>query len=370
VVTRVELLEAIFATMPGAVIVVGETGAIEVANRAALQMLGYSEAQLIGTPIARIVRTVGTTQRAEAIWCAHDGERIPVLHSSAPLGERRTVYAAIDLRGRKQLEHELRKAHKLESVGRLAAGVAHEINTPLQYVSDSIHFLRDAMHDLASVVERAPGSDEVDVAYLLANMPRAFQRSFDGLGRVTAIVRSMKELSDTSSEMTLVDLNAAITTTLTLAVPEYKYVAEVVTELGELPLVTCVGSDVQQAILNIVINAAHAIAEVVRGSDTKGRITVRTSLDGAYAVIAIRDTGCGIPENIRGSIFDPFFTTKDIGRGTGQGLSVAWATIVDRHAGEIAVASEVGVGSTFTIRLPIATGSFASTWSLLDARNV
>jgi PAS domain S-box-containing protein len=280
----------------------------------------------------------------------------------------------LDITEQKKLEAGLHQSQKLESIGRLAAGVAHEINTPVQFVSDSVHFVRDAMTDLSGLVEQyqkvvrsaingqasADEAQEVlaaeeraDLEYLMENVPRALTRSLDGLDRVATIVRSMKEFAHPDQkEMASIDLNEAVQSTLVIARNEYKYVADVAADFGHLPLVTCHGGDVNQAILNIIVNAAHAIGDVVKGTDARGRITVRTMLDGENAVIAIGDTGGGIPEAIHGRLFDPFFTTKEVGRGTGQGLAIARSVIVETHGGELTFETEVGRGTTFFIRLP------------------
>ena len=282
---------------------------------------------------------------------------------------------SFDVTRQKRLEVELSQAQKLESVGRLAAGVAHEINTPVQFVSDSIHFVRDATKDLAGLIGqyqavcRAIGAEEsavalvdavaeaereVDLPYLLENLPPAVERSLEGLERVAVIVRSMKEFAHPDQkDMTPVDLNRAIESTLTIARTEYKYVADVETQFQPLPLVSCHAGDVNQAVLNIIVNAAHAIGDKVRGTRNRGLITVRTRLDGASVVIAISDTGGGIPENIRNNVFDPFFTTKAVGKGTGQGLAIARSVICDKHGGQLTFETEVGRGTTFELRFPV-----------------
>ncbi len=280
-----------------------------------------------------------------------------------------------DVTERRQIEFELHQAQKLESVGRLAAGIAHEINTPIQFVNDSIHFVRDAVRDLSGLIDKmrvvrdsvlsgAPSAsaakeavaaeEDADLPYLVENLPKALDRSLDGLDRVATIVRSMKEFAyPDQKEMASVDLNQAIRSTLTIARNEYKYVADLEADLGEIPSVTCLAGDVNQAVLNIVVNAAHAIGDVVKGTDRKGRITVRTRVDGDFVVISIQDTGTGIPEGIRDRIFDPFFTTKEVGRGTGQGLAIARSVVVEKHGGELTFQSELGKGTTFFIRLPV-----------------
>ena len=185
-------------------------------------------------------------------------------------------------------------------------------------------------------------------------MPKAIHRALDGLDRVATIVRSMKSFAHPdSTEMTTVDLNAAIESTLIIARTEYKYVADVETELGVLPPVHCFAGDINQVVLNIVVNAAHAIGDVVKGTENRGKITVRTKRDGEHVVVTIADTGTGIPDAIREKIFDPVFTTKEVGKGTGQGLAIARGVVVDKHGGTIAVESETGKGTTFHLRLPI-----------------
>jgi PAS domain S-box-containing protein len=266
----------------------------------------------------------------------------------------------IDISKQTKLEGELRQAQKLESVGKLAAGVAHEINTPVQFVSDSVHFVKGACDDMFALLDRYERNDEpaafaarIDLPYLNEQVPRALEMVLEGLGRVTGIVRSMKEFAyPHTAEMVSVDLNQAIRSTLTIARGEYKYVAELETELQELPSVRCHIGDINQVVLNLVVNAAHAIAD--RKLEDRGRISVRTHQDGDDVIIAVEDTGGGIPEHLHERIYDPFFTTKAVGSGTGQGLSIARTIIVDRHHGELWFDSRAGVGTTFFIRLPIA----------------
>jgi signal transduction histidine kinase len=288
--------------------------------------------------------------------------------------EQRTAELYVEMERRTKVELELRQAQKLESVGRLAAGVAHEINTPIQFVSDSVQFSSDAVTDLfkvldaqRAVVERVLASDPgdptataavavfeaADLAYLSGELPLALDRALDGINRVAVIVRSMKVFAHPNSQLADVDLNTAIASTLTIARNEYKYVADLEATYGDLPPVSCHGGEINQAVLNILLNSAHAVADVVAASGTRGRITVRTSRDRDAAVIAIADTGGGIPDSIRDQIFDPFFTTKSVGRGTGQGLAIARSVIVDKHRGSLTFQTEPGVGTTFFLRIPI-----------------
>ena len=186
-------------------------------------------------------------------------------------------------------------------------------------------------------------------------MPPALDRVVDGLSRIAEIVRSMKEFSHVDQrEMSRVDLNRAINSTLIIARSEYKYVAEVKTDFQELPLVTCHGGQVNQVVLNLVVNAAHAIADKNKATGTPepGVITVKTRVEDGFAVISIGDTGGGIPEAIRTRIFEPFFTTKEVGRGTGQGLSIAH-NVIKAHGGKLDFVTELGRGTTFSVRLPL-----------------
>jgi PAS domain S-box-containing protein len=271
------------------------------------------------------------------------------------------IGVGFDITDRKIAEQRLAAGEHLESIGRLAAGVAHEINTPIQYLNDSVYFIRDAMQDLlahnaklAAALPQPPEADE-DIEDIKRELPPALDRVVDGLARIAEIVRSMKEFSHVDQrEMSRVDLNRAINSTLIIARSEYKYVAEVQTDFADLPLVTCHGGQINQVVLNLVVNAAHAIADLNKGkaSPEKGLITVTSRIEDGYAVISISDTGGGIPEAIRKRIFEPFFTTKEVGRGTGQGLSIAH-NVIKAHGGELDFVTELGKGTTFNVRLPL-----------------
>jgi len=280
-----------------------------------------------------------------------------------------------EMQERERMVIELQLAQKLESVGRLAAGIAHEINTPIQYVGDSVHFLRSAFDDLdklfecsneamallpdtaertAYQLEVAEAARKYDLDYLRVEVPRAFTRTFDGVERVTNIVKAMKEFAHPDArEQSPVDLVHALQTTLLVASNEYKYVARVQTEFEDLPFVVCNVGELNQVFLNLIVNAAHAIKDSGKDVET-GQITIRAAQDGEQAVICVGDNGCGVPEENLSKLYDPFFTTKEVGRGTGQGLAISHSIVVDKHGGEISVASEVGVGTQFTVRLPIA----------------
>jgi signal transduction histidine kinase len=210
----------------------------------------------------------------------------------------------------------------------------------------------DLQQAIASALE---AEEDADLPYLRNSIPKAFERCVDGLERIATIVRSMKEFAHPSQrEMAPVDLNRAVQNTVTIARNEYKYVAQLETDFGEIPPVTCHIHDINQVVLNLIVNAAHAIGDVVKDSGNKGTIAVRTAHEGDYAVISVRDTGTGIAEAVAHRIFEPFFTTKEVGKGTGQGLALAWAAIRDKHGGDLTFETKVGEGTTFFIRLPIA----------------
>jgi PAS domain S-box-containing protein len=264
---------------------------------------------------------------------------------------------------RDRLALELRMAQKLEAVGRLASGVAHEINTPMQYVSDNVTFLSESVDDLARVIsayraDRERGdtvSAEVEADYLLTELPKAMQRARDGLKRVTDIVRAMKEFSHPNTEArSSADINKAIETTLQVARSEYKHLAVIELSLEPLPLVPCNVGELNQVFLNLLVNAAHAIE--ASGKDvSNGRIRIATRHAGPEVNISFEDNGCGIkPENLE-KIFDPFFTTKEVGKGTGQGLAISHSIVVDRHGGKLDVRSVVGAGTRFTIHVPVTS---------------
>jgi two-component system NtrC family sensor kinase len=270
------------------------------------------------------------------------------------------VGTGYDITERKATEERLASIDRHESIGRLAAGVAHEINTPIQYLSDSVCFVREGVQELLEYIDtlRAgmpqPAPVDENVEELRKDLPPALSRMAEGLARIAEIVRSMKDFSRADQEaISEVDLNAAIRSTLVVARSEYKTVADVETQFGDLPKIICHGGQINQVILNLVVNAAHAIADVVRNTHQRGKITVRTRADDDGVVVEIEDTGSGIPENIRGRIFDPFFTTKEVGRGSGQGLTISRNVIVKGHKGRLDFTTEVGKGSTFVVHLPL-----------------
>ncbi|MBI1752591.1 MAG: PAS domain S-box protein [Acidobacteria bacterium] len=283
-------------------------------------------------------------------------------------------------RERAQVEIQLRHSQKLEAIGQLAAGIAHEINTPTQYIGDNTAFLRDAFKQTVGMVRtleshlqsiRAGGGaaaaeatkalsalEEGDLGYLEEEIPKAIQESLEGVGRVTSIVGAMKDFSRPSGEtLSHNDLHKAIESTIAVSRGEWKAVAEVETEFApNLPLVPCFPGEINQVILNLIVNAAHAIKgrEGKGGASQPGRIRIGTRIAGPEVEISVSDNGTGIPPEIQGRIFDPFFTTKPVGMGSGQGLSIVHGVITEKHKGRIELESALGVGTTFRIFLPLA----------------
>lgn len=272
---------------------------------------------------------------------------------------------------------ELVQARKLEAIGQLAAGVAHEINTPIQFVADNTRFTGDSIDDLLSVVAAAESLadtlsscsqlpptvldaveryrstiEDADVDYLREELPLAIEQTIEGTQRVSEIVRALKDFAHPANDRaTAVDLNRAIESTIAVSKNEWKTVAEVRFDPDPtLPAVTALAGPLQQAVLILLVNAAQAIA----GSRASGmgRIELATAHDDQWVSITVTDDGPGVPVEIRDRIFEPFFTTKAVGEGSGQGLSVAHGIIVKRHGGQLTFQSQLGKGTTFTIQIP------------------
>jgi len=382
-----------------------DTGKIEYANRGALILTGYSSGELLSMSMADIIpdadrhrfeQITSSLHRHADQSCTHttshrckDGSVIPVeiFLQYVEQESGRAIFVAIthDIRKRiaeeqekEQLQARLLHTQKLESVGQLAAGIAHEINTPVQYVGTNVEFLDDAFTDVRMLInnflalldelegsEPVPATtrtcrsvlDEIDWPYLEEEIPAAIAQSKDGIARVTSIVRAMKEFSHPGTrEKAPVDLNRLLETTITIARNEWKYVAEMETDFAaDLPHVPCLSDEMGQVFLNLIINAAHAIAEKIgeRPEGEKGSICITTRMHTDLVEIRITDNGTGIPEEIQKRIFDPFFTTKEVGRGTGQGLAIARDVIVNKHCGSVDLESVPGTGTTFIIRLPL-----------------
>ncbi|WP_245589232.1 ATP-binding protein [Chitinimonas koreensis] len=273
--------------------------------------------------------------------------------------EEKTEHQARLIERLEAAQNQLIQAEKLASIGQLAAGVAHEINNPIGFVNSNLGALQDYTAKLFGALDAYRALDAVtaeqhreiverfDLAYLGEDLPVLLQESSEGIERVKKIVQDLKDFSHVDSgEWVAVDLNRSIDSTLNIVRNEIKYKAEVERDYAELPRIKVLGSQLNQVVLNLLVNAAHAIEKF-------GRIVVRTRRDADNVYIEIRDDGCGIPAENLTRIFDPFFTTKPVGTGTGLGLSLAFG-IMKRMHGDISVDSEVGRGSCFTLRIPIA----------------
>ena len=368
-------------------------------NAAAQEIFGIEATTVLGRPITDcgiawsepavvrgLLESPNITTRLDALAFTDSGGRrrlvgltITTMHRGSEDYDGFVVLGA-EVTARRILEQQLRQAQKLESVGQLAAGIAHEINTPMQYVGDNVRFLQDSCNSLSDLFEsvlrlcrgngREIGSSEqaslaeaivqaaerADLAYLYEEMPKAIQQSLDGVQHVSRIVKAMKDFSHPGTDAKVaVDLNRAIETTLTVARNELKYVADTHTELDSaLPLVPCLPGEINQVLLNLLVNAAHAVRDALGAREhERGLITISTTGIGDAVEIRVSDTGTGIPEEVRSRIFEPFFTTKGVGRGTGQGLALAHTVIVKKHGGQIWFETEVGKGTTFIVRLPL-----------------
>ncbi len=257
-------------------------------------------------------------------------------------------------------QQQLLQSEKLAAIGQLAAGVAHEINNPVGFVTSNLGTLKGYVGRLLELIdayeraqpatlpaETAAVRARIDLDFLREDIPALLDESAEGLQRVTRIVQDLKDFSRVDNvERQSADLNAALESTLNVVWNELKYKAEVVRELGEIPEIECVPAQINQVFMNLMVNAAQAIPQ-------RGRITLRSGTDGDYVWFEIEDTGCGMPEEVRKRIFEPFFTTKPVGKGTGLGLSISYDIIVKKHGGRLDVTSTPGRGTTFRISLPL-----------------
>ena len=383
-----EFQEKVFASMASALLVLDPQGRITQANQMAAQLLGHESVDaLIGLDFSTLASFPDSCQEApylcenqEIEITTQQGEVLPCHFSGSAMkdaDDQLEAYVCVwlDLSDKRQMEIELRHAQKLESLGQMAAGVAHEINTPIQFVGDSLSFLQEAFQDLRELLHRYQESkgtwgqdeamaelaasletaeEETDIEFIDEEAPGAFERATNGLARVATIVKALKSFSHPGSEeVSPNDLNEVIRTTLTLANNEVKYVAELETDLADMPEVPCHPGDMGQVFLNLIVNAAHAVGDKIEATGGIGKLRISSRVEGDNAVYEVQDNGGGIPEDIRERIFDPFFTTKEVGRGTGQGLAISRRIVVEKHQGRLEVETESGVGTTFRITLPL-----------------
>jgi PAS domain S-box-containing protein len=374
-------------------IVVQSSKHVVYANRAALDCLGYGEpGELVGRPLNELLDLeslatllpnlrklgpdddqlfIGELKFLTRSRATIDAE---VYHSAIEFGAgSATMIDFRDVTQTKRLEHELRQAQKLESIGRLAAGIAHEINTPIQYVGNNAHYLNEMVSDVLGLLDRsrdelralraqrdgaraleelAAEEEQADLDYMRREGPRSVAAILEGVSRVSRIVAAMKSFSHPGSDQaTPMNVNQMVADTLVVASYELKNTAIVTTELAELPPVPGYPADLNQALLNLVVNAAHAIADR-REAGEPGAIRISTRAEDGHVAISVADNGCGMPPHVQARLFEPFFTTKEVGRGTGQGLVLARA-VAQKHGGTIDFESAVGRGTTFVLRLPV-----------------
>ena len=397
----------ILETVADAIVTLDEFAIVETFNRAAEEMFGYRAAEIIGQSVLDLIpcadrqhhaeifsryRNTGQATsiagRQELPGLRKDGTVFPLeitVCEGRAANHRWFTSIARDLTRQKQIEAQMLQSQKMEAIGHLAAGVAHEINTPIQYVGDNLYFMQDAfdqlnrvcttceslLDDLASgqlsderlaAAEAQIKNGEMD--FLRAEIPQALEHSREGVARVAKIVSAMRDFSHPGSEQkVLADINRAIENTITIASNEWKYIADLVTDLDpRLSAIACLPNELNQMFLNLIVNAAHSIAEVADNHPgQKGKIVVSTRQDDDFVEIRVSDSGTGIPETIRAKIFDPFFTTKEVGRGTGQGLAIAHSVVCDKHGGSITFETSEGHGTTFIVRLPVAAAAGTNT---------
>jgi len=400
---RGELVKLLVDSAPGAMYGMDADGKCTFCNPAGLRLLGYDDprevlgrnshalfhhTRLDGTPYPQedcpvfcSFHSGRDAHVADELFWRKDGTGFHVEYTSRQIRRNSkligTVVSFEDITDRKRLELELRLSQKLEAVGRIAAGIAHEINTPIQFVGDNTRFLQNSFQHVLQLMHKYQQLQEVatrgqippeflrellalrekaDWDFVEQEIPRAMAQMLEGLARVSSIVRGMKEFShvDRTSEKAPSDINRALQSTLVVSSNEIKYVAEVETRFGELPPVICHLADLNQVFLNLLVNAANAVEDVVRGTNGKGKIIVATRVDGDLVEVSVADNGTGIPAEVQDKIFDPFFTTKSVGKGTGQGLALARAIVVEKHGGTLTFETQPGKGTTFFVRLPFS----------------
>ncbi|MCG8123041.1 MAG: ATP-binding protein, partial [Candidatus Thiodiazotropha taylori] len=388
-------------------VVLDNGGVVKYTNPESARLIGWTEDEMLGKQFSQIVygekkppkeKTVKTividTLKDGVIRADNDdlfthksGHQIDIVFSVSPMlqseDEKRVVLTFSDISERKRadrermdLERQLNQTHKMEAVGQLAGGIAHEINTPIQYIGDNLKFIKESQQDmqnllqdyaeLSSKAKQQPELhaelekidetiEEIDLEYLTEETTNAIDQSITGASQVARIVLAMKEFAHPGGkDMALADLNRIVSNAVAVCKNEWKYVADTQLQLSDnLPDVKCLAGEVSQVVLNIIVNAAHAIEAAKR--EEKGTITITTELKDEKVEIRVSDTGTGIPEEAQAYVFNPFFTTKDVGRGTGQGLAIAQDIIVGKHQGELLFETEQGVGTTFIIRLPLTS---------------
>ncbi|MES9940822.1 MAG: ATP-binding protein [Candidatus Thiodiazotropha sp. 6PLUC2] len=401
-----QFLSDVTKSMSEGFVVLDEQGRVKFSNPESEWLLGWNTQEMEGSLFSKMVYSDKTPDPDNSVESAinltladgiirsgyddtffhKEGRAVDIAYSVSPLIREKEEIGVVvtfnDISERKKadeqrrhLERELNQTHKMEAVGQLAGGIAHEINTPIQYIGDNLRFLKESHEDidrllnaylklmqkatdhpdLKAEVENAKEIiEEIDLDYLGEETSNAIQQSISGSAQVADIVLAMKEFAHPGSkEMVATDLNRIIGNAVAVCKNEWKYVAETNLKLSDdLPNIECLAGEISQVILNMIVNASHAIEAAKR--EQKGVISITSNLDGNHAEVRISDTGTGIPKEAQDHVFNPFFTTKDVGRGTGQGLAIAQDIVVGKHQGELYFETEEGVGTTFIMRLPLS----------------
>jgi len=388
-------LEAITSSLFDGVLLIDGQGHVTFANPAARQLLGGDEhgtpqlddlirlvvdGKVVSFEAAVVGQAIALHQPFaddDAIFQTAAGTRVSVSYAVAPIREHRELDGVVisfrSIEALKIAQREAEQASRLASVGQLAAGIAHEINTPIQYVSDNLRFILKSLGHVSTIFEhvhdllhskRLTPEDEhntktifarYDLEYLLGELPVATSQSLEGTEHVAGIVRSMKEFSHPGTRnKTITDINHALQSTATISRNEWKQIATLEMDLDPaLPQIECFAADINQVFLNLIVNAAQALSETHARDHRQGVIRVSSLRHGDSVEIRVSDTGPGVPQDLRERIFDPFFTTKAVGKGTGQGLALCMNTVVQKHGGKLYLEDHQGPGATFVVSLPI-----------------
>ena len=317
--------------------------------------------------------------RTDDVYKEYKISAIPILENDKSVNKGMILYH--DLTDLMETQRSMSESSKLAAVGQLAAGITHEINTPSQFLGDNIRFLEESFKELEPlfpIIQEIQGADisdqpalyekcrrlkeevaKVDLDFLQSDIPEAIEQSLEGVRRVREIVMAMKDFSHPGEQdKAPSNINEQVRNTLTVCRNEWKYVAEITLDLDDnLPLVECLQNEINQVILILIVNGAHSIEEKISDGNSKmGQIHITTkNLDQKYVQLTVRDTGNGIPYPIQDKIFEAFFTTKKQGKGTGQGLSMAQHIVMEKHCGKLGFSSEPGVGTEFSITLPVSS---------------
>jgi two-component system NtrC family sensor kinase len=367
--------------VPGLWLVITPDLHIQHANEQAGRLLDMQSMALLGRPLAevlpdakalmsQVIDSEDAEITVEAQFRGYDGQPVPILLSIAQEKDAQDrvqyVLIGIDLREYHRTELLQRQAQKLEAMGSLAAGIAHEINTPLQYLGDNLSFIDEVCGELLQVLVLAEQElsasvamtellQRIDSAFIRENLPAALKRSQDGVSRVRDITRSMRSFTHISETANSENMAVLVQEAITLSAHEVAQVAKVVLELQDVPAVICRRDHIVQVLINLLTNACHAIASRLKKQPDSGpgQVTIALSQRENYIRLVVSDNGSGVEASLRHRIFDPFFTTKAVGQGTGQGLPISRALIVDQHKGKLWCEPAEPQGASFIIELPI-----------------